>query len=142
MNNDTFRNSYEKVNPDSIKAELAKYLEMPPFHQIRAFHLLHIMGLLNPSFGVQLYMKTERGSKCELNRSMDKGLVCLYILNHLSSFDWDQSSYYHDHHNEIVYSCLLSAFSKEHRKEALDNNQANVFIKHFVKASRIKSEIA
>jgi tRNA nucleotidyltransferase/poly(A) polymerase len=52
MNNDTFRHSYEKVNPDSIKAELSKYLEMPPFHQIRAFHLLHIMGLLNPSFGV------------------------------------------------------------------------------------------
>ena len=64
-------------------------------------------------------MDGQKGNKGYINGSLDKGLVSLYALNHLSSLDSDQSHYFHEHRMQIVNSCLLGAFMGQHVNEAL-----------------------
>lgn len=82
---------------------------MTPLNQIRALHLLHTMDLLSGTLRLNTENVGDRGNKGYINSCLDKGLMTLYIMNHLSSLDSDQSTYYHEHRHQIVTTCILSA---------------------------------
>ena len=138
MNNYEFRKTYAKVKPDEINAQLDKYQDMPPFHQIRALHLLHIMGIMSTTLRLEGY-KTEE-NKVPINSAINKGLISLYVMNHLAGQDMDKSDYYQEHRLQIVYTCILSHLSDEYQDEALLNMEHGG-LKPFVHNTRMKSEV-
>lgn len=137
FNNEEFRQSFEKVGIESIRAELKNYNKMNPDCQIKALHLLHTMGLLSASLGLNVVegFSLHRDS---FNHCLDIGLTTVYVMNDIARADWDQCVFINNHRQQCVISCLLSAFS--HQALANSYAVADDYMIEYVLDNRIKSE--
>jgi hypothetical protein len=119
MDNEVFRHSYELVNIDKIKSEMEKMLELDPYQHIRAWHLLHLMGLMSASMRFE---NVKAGWNIGyINSAIDSGLTCAYILNHLAAEDMDKSEYFHKNrlNTRKAFSSLSTHGAKHYSEEEL-----------------------
>lgn len=139
MDNEVFRHSYELVNIDKIKSEMEKMLELDPYQHIRAWHLLHLMGLMSASMRFE---NVKAGWNLGyINSAIDSGLTCAYILNHLAAEDMDKSEYFHKNRLNIMYACFFSNFFKTHIDDAMKAIQFRVDTKKFIYDTKEKVDI-
>lgn len=137
FNNEEFRQSFDKVGFESLRAELKNYNKMNPDCQIKALHLLHTMGLLSASLGLNV-LEGFAWNPVYINHCLNIGLTTVYVVNDIARADWDQGCFINNHRQQCVISCLLSAFS--HKALANSFAVADDYMIEYVLENRIKSE--
>jgi len=96
------------------------------------------MGIMSATLRLESYKTGE--NKAVINAAIDKGLISLYVMNHLANQDMDKSDYYQEHRLQVVYTCVLSALSAEYQDEALLNMEHDG-LKTFVHNTRMKTSM-